>query len=262
MKTDSISIIIATFNAESVLERSLKSIEPQLSKSCELIIIDGGSYDSTLSIIESHKLNISYFISEPDKGIYDAWNKGIIKAKNEWIMFIGADDQLGIDTISLYQKFINDNNDNYYDLISSQRRQVALDGSTLRIAGNQWKWPLCKKGMFITHPGALHNKSIFVKYGLYDINYKIAGDYELLLRAKNELRTVFIPLVTIDVSEGGVSDSFAAIKEQYDAVIKNKIEIPLKVFLTISVTTAKFFVKRCFKKVGINIHIKGNNEIA
>jgi len=260
MKNNSISIIIATYNAESVLERSIKCVESQLSNSCELIIIDGGSNDCTLSIIDKHKSNISYFSSEPDKGIYDAWNKGILNARNEWIMFIGADDQLRIDTIELYQKFIFDHNNDNFDLISSQRRQFALDGRTIRIAGNQWKWPLCKKGMFITHPGALHNKRIFEKYGLYDIKYKIAGDYELLLRAKNELKTAFIPFITIDVSEGGVSDSFGAIIEQYNAVRGN--EISLNVILTILVTTSKFFIKKFFKKIGINIHIKGNNEIA
>ena len=87
-----ISIIIATFNAELRLSRCLDSIISQKTEEIELLIIDGGSVDGTLKLIDSYKGCIDFVLTEKDNGIYDAWNKGIRQAKGEWIMFLGADD--------------------------------------------------------------------------------------------------------------------------------------------------------------------------
>ena len=97
-----ISIIIATWNAEKTLRRCLDSIIPQLTDETELIIIDGGSKDSTNEIINSYGNNVAVHLSEPDKGVYDAWNKGIKTSHGEWIMFIGADDTLCPNAIQVY----------------------------------------------------------------------------------------------------------------------------------------------------------------
>lgn len=80
-----ISIVIATFNAAKTLERCLQSIVPQLTDATELVIVDGGSEDETLSIIKKYEQYVAYTVSEPDKGIYDAWNKGVKVAHGEWI---------------------------------------------------------------------------------------------------------------------------------------------------------------------------------
>ena len=87
-----LSIIIATYNAEKTLQRCLDSIIVQKSEEVELIIIDGGSTDNTVSIIKRNFKIIDYWISEKDKGIYDAWNKGIDKANGKWVQFVGSDD--------------------------------------------------------------------------------------------------------------------------------------------------------------------------
>ena len=97
-----ISIVIATYNAGKTLCNCLNSIVTQLTDDVELVIIDGGSRDNTNSIIESYGSQIAYHISEPDKGIYDAWNKGVKKAKGDWIMFVGADDVLLPEAIQTY----------------------------------------------------------------------------------------------------------------------------------------------------------------
>lgn len=97
-----ISIVIATFNAAKTLERCLQSIVPQLTDATELVIVDGGSEDETLSIIKKYEQYVAYTVSEPDKGIYDAWNKGVKVAHGEWIMFIGADDILLPNALTLY----------------------------------------------------------------------------------------------------------------------------------------------------------------
>ena len=100
-----ISIIIATWNAAKTLRTCLDSIVPQLNKDVELILVDGGSKDETNEIIDSYGDKVSVHISEPDKGVYDAWNKGVKSASGDWITFIGADDVMLQDTTSKYFKF-------------------------------------------------------------------------------------------------------------------------------------------------------------
>lgn len=100
-----ISIIIATWNAAKTLRRCLDSIVSQLTDETELILIDGGSKDETNEIIDSYGDKIAVHVSEPDKGIYDAWNKGVMVAKGDWMMFMGADDVLLPDAIKNYMHF-------------------------------------------------------------------------------------------------------------------------------------------------------------
>ena len=97
-----ISIIIATYNAGKTLARCLQSIREEKTNEIELLVIDGGSKDNTLDIINTYQDTIDYSCSEPDKGIYDAWNKGISHAKGDWMMFIGADDYLVGNALSDY----------------------------------------------------------------------------------------------------------------------------------------------------------------
>ena len=91
MSLPTCTVIVATYNCESTLADCLNSIVSQTVKS-ELIVIDGGSTDSTNSIIKNYEDNLSYYISEKDQGVYDAWNKALKKATGEWIIFLGSDD--------------------------------------------------------------------------------------------------------------------------------------------------------------------------
>ena len=108
--------------------------------------------------------------------------------------------------------------------------------------------------MPISHPGALHNRKLFKEIGLYDIDLKIAADYDLLLRKGRNLRTAFLDMVTIIVSEGGISDSFRAIKEYY-IVLKRCSELSsAKAYLLYLNMLIRFSVKTMFRKIGINLH--------
>lgn len=248
-----ISIIIATYNAAKTLRRCLDSIVPQLTNETELILVDGGSKDDTNEIIDSYGDKIAVHISEPDKGIYDAWNKGVIHAHGDWIMFIGADDRLVQNALVEYLDFISKQNFEY-DLISSKRKMVTMNNKDIYEVGSCWTWPHCLKGMPISHPGALHNRKLFEEIGLYDIDLKIAADYDLLLRKGKKLRTAFLDMVTIIVSEGGISDSFRAINEYY-IVLKRCSELSsAKAYLLYLNMLIRFSVKTMFRKIGINLH--------
>ena len=212
-----ISIIIATYNASRTLERCLKSIIPQLSSKCELIIVDGKSTDSTMEIVEKYSKFIYLNISEKDQGIYYAWNKGIQKANGEWIMFIGADDKLLPDSISYYIDVITKtNNIEKYDYICANNEYLDNQGQFIKEIGGKPYWNIMRKKMNAAHVASLHNKkNLFNTIGLYNTNYKICADYELLIRKKDKLRYLYLPKTIAQMQIGGMSFSLKAILETY-----------------------------------------------
>lgn len=221
-----ISIIIATYNASRTLGRSLDSIVPQLTDETELILVDGGSNDNTNNIIKSYKNKIDVHISEPDKGIYDAWNKGLTEAHGDWIMFIGADDILLEGAIEYYLAYLNNISNNEVDFISCKIKSVTEDGTFLQYTGKLWSYTRCKINMDVTHVASLTSKKYFEKVGVFDIEYKICGDYDLLMRGGKRMKAKFIDFPIAEMPIGGTSFSVKGLKEQL--LIKNRVgKIPL-----------------------------------
>ena len=213
-----VTVITVTFNAEADLEKCIKSVISQTYTNIEFIIIDGGSADGTLAIIEKYKKNIWYSISEKDNGIYDAWNKGISHANGEWIAFLGSDDIFLENAIENYINHINKFDSKSIDIVSSRVTLVNNNGDKLRIIGKKWNWKIFRRYMCIAHVGSIHSKTYFNQYGLYNLNYKIVGDYEMLLRAKSKLKAEFIDTITVEMKIGGISNNDnKAIYEAYKA---------------------------------------------
>lgn len=254
-KNIEISVITAVYNGGEFIEESIKSIIRQKKDNIEYIIIDGDSKDNTVEIIKGYIDHIDYFISEPDKGIYDAWNKGVKQANGDWIMFVGCDDFLVDNALDVYSNFIK-TVDSDTEYISARRQMVDKDGRKIRLIGWKWEWPLFLKYMTVAHSASLHSKKLFEKYGLFDTNYRIVGDYELLLRPRGALKAEFFDFVSIVMREGGASDSGAAIKEQYKAVITtgggNKV-VALANFYYIH---TKRLAKNILRKLGFNLYLK------
>lgn len=212
-----ISIIIATYNAAKTLRNCLNSIVNQLTDQTELIIVDGGSKDDTNNIINSFGDKVSVHISEPDKGIYDAWNKGVKVAKGEWVMFIGADDVLLPSAINTYLDTINStNNINTFDYICAYNEFIDMNGKILKIIGGYPKWSIFRRTMNAAHVASLHNrKNLFETIGGYNLDFKICADYELLMRKKQKLKSLFIDTHIAKMKVGGMSFSTKAIIEAY-----------------------------------------------
>ena len=209
-----LSIIIATYNAERYISTCIDSILKVKTDSVELIIVDGASTDSTIEIVNGYKDSVNYFLSEPDKGIYDAWNKAVRIAKGEWIAFIGSDDTLvpnSLDSILESLQSISDN----IDFVFSKAEIVSSSNQFIGFRGNEFIFDEFKKGMTISHVFALHKKSVFQKQGLVDLRYRICADYEFLLRYKNHLNSIFLPIVSVKMMIGGMSFSTRAIKESF-----------------------------------------------
>ena len=255
--SNKISIITAIYNAEKYLEPFFDNMLLQKGD-YELIIIDGNSTDRTLKIVEKYRNHITYFISERDKGIYDAWNKGVAQAKGDWIMFLGADDKLYPNALNAYLEFIKTNNLTSENClyISSKMQIVDEKGANIRIKGWPWQWPFFLKEMTVAHPGSLHSTELFKKFGKFDISYKSSGDYELLLRPKHKLNAVFFDKVTVIMQEGGMSDSLLGVREHRRAAINTGGAYATSAYINSWYVMSKFYAKKIARSLGLNLYLK------
>ncbi len=253
-ETFEISIICAVYNASATIQNFIESVRNQTIKTFELIIVDGGSSDGTVDILKSNSDIIKRYISEADNGIYDAWNKGIQLSKANWICFVGSDDILRPNFIEKYIeviKRINKTNDSV-DYISSKVNYVDSQFRTLRILGKEWEWNKFKYGMTTAHVGSMHNRNLFNQIGLYDTNYKIIGDYELLLRKKNQLKAIFIDEILVDMKADGMSLSFGALVERTKAQIYTAKIMKIRALFILLVGIILLLRIKLQLKLGIN----------
>ncbi|WP_406824411.1 glycosyltransferase family 2 protein [Pedobacter sp. KACC 23697] len=201
------SIITCTFNAENYLQNCINSVKMQGYTNFEYILIDGGSKDRTLSIIEHNLDVINKYVSEPDNGIYNAWNKGLKLARGEWIMFLGADDELLPNTLSKYHNFLIHKDESILDYVSGKVIFESVLGKKRRTIGKLWRWDIFRKYMNVAHVASLHSSKFFEKYGYFNESFKIVGDYELLLRAGGNLQAAFVDSELALMRDGGVSNN-------------------------------------------------------
>ncbi len=224
-----VTIITAVYNAEKYIEECILSIVNQNYENFEYILIDGGSVDGTVDIIKKYQDKIKYWISEPDNGIYDAWNKGLSQAEGKWISFVGADDQLMPGAIHTYMKHIT-NHPRQHDLhfVSSRIKLVDENLTPIHVVGEAWVWERFERSMTTWHVGSFHARHLFEVYGIFDSSFKISGDYELLLRPNRHLVTSFVDHMTAKMRTGGISakNLVKASEETYRAKIKNGIMSP------------------------------------
>jgi glycosyltransferase involved in cell wall biosynthesis len=167
----------------------------------EIIIIDGGSSDRTLEIIQKYSSRLYYFISEADQGIYDAWNKAINVSRGDWLAFIGADDQwMEVGSLSNLMRMA------IYPDINYVSGKAFLADNNGQNFGKKFDYPSLTYGMRFIHVGSLHHKTLFINYGSFDINFKIAGDYDFFVRNGRYIRPAFYPGEVILMGANGLSN--------------------------------------------------------
>lgn len=213
MRQITFTVIIACYNAEQHIEQALLSVIHQKDESVELIVVDGKSSDGTMNIVNRYKDDINVIISEPDQGVYDAWNKAIARSHGQWIMFLGADDYYKNGIFNIYSQFMEENSVEDIDLISAKCQLINDSGKVLRVFGAPYKWTEFRNKNRLSHGSALHNRHLFKEVGLFSMNYKISADYELLLRKK--MRTLFLDKVVIAMRAGGMSYSAKGLTQTF-----------------------------------------------
>lgn len=202
-----ISIVVAVYNRAGTLRQCLESIVNQSLSNIEVIVIDGGSTDGSVEIIREYEDKIRYWSSEPDDGIYDAWNKALLYAVGDWICFVGSDDYFRSTTVlEELCKFIKIQ-DSELDFIYSNVMLVTESGQDLFVNGPRWADVNRQllRGMIVPHPAMLHHRRTFHQGG-FDKSYRIAGDYEFFLREVQTDKVAFAENVTsISMRQGGIS---------------------------------------------------------
>jgi len=218
MNNPKVSIIIATFNAAKTLSVAMDSVMNQIFQDWECIIVDGASKDNTIEIVKSYVNRDSRFryISEPDKGIYDAFNKGWKMAEGEWIYYLGADDEVLPDAfVELFKSDMNLYEVVYGDIIWRKGKQKKKIRSVE---------PVRLKGNMPSHQCFIMRKRIIEKMGGFDMDYKICADFELIQKAVY-IQAVFhyTPIPIAIFNYGGVStNSTANLKEAFEIHMKYK----------------------------------------
>lgn len=220
-----VSIITATYNSGKSLEKTILSVLNQSYENIEHIIVDGGSTDGTIEILKKYDNNPKvHWISEPDRGISDAFNKGLRMAQGKYINFQGAGDCFASDdAVERIMQGIDQANDM---LICGRIKRVAKNGELKYISSlNFKKWNLIYK-MGLPHQALFTNKKFFEDFGGFDLNCKYAMDYDLLLRAYSKFpKVVLKDVIVSEWKEGGVGqgNTKAVLDEYHKIRIKNKI---------------------------------------
>ena len=208
-KSLKVSIITATFNSASHIADCVKSIHFQTYNNIEHLIIDGASKDKTLEIIKATPNRIEKIISEPDKGIYDAMNKGIQAATGDVIGILNSDDFFADKDViaKIANEFLEDSELEavYTNLYYVQQNDPS------KIVRHWISGPFKKKSFFKgwhpPHPTLYLRKDVYDKYGLFNLNFPLAADFELMLRffEKHNIKTKHLPITTIRMRLGGAT---------------------------------------------------------
>ena len=213
------SIITITYNAVRLVEQTLLNVLSQSYPNIEYIVIDGGSTDGTVDIIKRYESGLAYWVSEPDKGIYDAMNKGLQKATGDYVWFINAGDSLcSSDTVQSVvsrlqkRKTLPDIIYGETNIVDEERRSLGL--RRLR-APRKLSWKSFRMGMLVCHQSFIPKRAVAP---LYDLQYRYSADFDWCIRCMKKARTIAnTRLILINYLNEGVTTRHhkASLKERY-----------------------------------------------
>lgn len=202
------TIVIATYNAARTLQKCLDSVLSQSYSKKEIIIIDGASTDSTIELLRTNDAHLAYWESSPDQGIYDAWNKALPHSTGDWILFLGADDTLwSRDTLLSMASCLNSAFPAHF-LAYGQIAAVDEGGRVIDVQGQPWE--IAKRRFYnemtLPHTAMFHHRKVFETYGAFDASFRIAGDYEFMLRVLRNSSPLFVGAeILVAMQQGGLS---------------------------------------------------------
>ncbi|KML18772.1 glycosyltransferase family 2 protein [Enterobacter quasiroggenkampii] len=219
-----VSIITATYNSVATISDTLLSLDAQTYDNIEYIIIDGASRDSTIELIHNTSRRVTKIISEPDKGIYDALNKGIQAATGDIIGFLHSDDLLAYPDVitDVVSKF----KENQCDAVYGDLEYVSKDNVNNVV--RRWNSGVFKRfkmqlGWMPPHPSFYMKRELYLKWGMFNLQYKISADYDSLVRYLwvNSASVSYLPKVLTKMRVGGMSNrSFSNIVQKSKEDIK------------------------------------------
>jgi glycosyltransferase involved in cell wall biosynthesis len=241
-----ISIITISFNAKVTIEKTLLSVANQSYEDIEHIIVDGNSIDNTIVICKSYS-HISKILSEPDKGVYDAFNKGIKLATGDVIGFLNADDTFYNE--NSIQDIVDAFSNNETDIVYGNLDYINEDGKVIRNwISKPYEKGLIKKAWMPAHPTFYCKRKVYDRLGGYNDSFKIAGDFELCLRflEVNQVSSFYLNKKVVKMLVGGISNSglkskWTIFKEELRAFKINNTSVNLVLFFFYKLKKLKQF---------------------
>ena len=217
------TIVTVCWNSDKTISRTIESVLGQDFKDYEYVIVDGGSTDGTIDIIKAYEPCFEgrlKYSSEPDKGIYDAFNKGIERATGKYIWLVNSDDYIEAGVLGKLHDLVKDYQEGDEPIISAIMNCISDDGQTLyQVKSSPEKVAAAYRNntMGTIHPATIVPKRIYDIVGLYDINYKIIGDIDWFKRAyKVNMPIIFADFVVTNFMIGGVSTASGSAKSKRD----------------------------------------------
>lgn len=259
-----ITIITSTYNVVRDLQWTIDSIREQTYPNIQWIIADGASTDGTFAMLEENGDLIDYWFSEPDTGIYDAWNKALEHIKGDWVQFIGAGDELyetnTLEKVAIYLK------DAYpkYKLVYGQVMHISEKGrKKLYVSGEPWgyyqrKWSTYVRPEIPEHPAIYHHVSLF-QDTKFDTKLKISADSLFILQALKQNNTMsFIEIIVDKFVVGGISDSFDSYSVIYNEMryIRNTVGFSVPLHIRAVGKTKYWFKTNLIKVFGLEKSMK------
>lgn len=202
-----VSVIVAVKNGAHTLQRCIDSVMAQRGVELELVVVDGGSTDGTTAILQANEAHFSYRVSEPDSGIYGGWNKALRQVRGAWVCFLGCDDVFHDEFALRDLVRCPAAASGAATVIYGKMNLVTASGVVAQTVGQPWAQARRDflAGFMIPHPGTLHDRRLFARHGAFDESYRIAGDYEFLLRELKDRGAQFVDRVVTDMRLGGAS---------------------------------------------------------
>lgn len=194
-----ISIVIVCRNPGGCLTEAVDSIRTQTEIGVEIVVIDGGSTDGTREWLETRREQFACLVSEPDRGVYDAMNKGIARARGEWVLFLGADDRLVSGALGRIAPLLTKTSAGVVggEAAYHDGRLYPLRNPATAIRRN-----------FAHHQATFYRRGLFTDHGDFEVSLRIAADYEFNLRlVKHQVRFKPVPVRLAACSPGGLSDA-------------------------------------------------------
>lgn len=247
-----VSLITVCYNSERTIEDTLKSISGQTYKDIEYIVIDGGSTDSTCSIIEKYSSHIAIYKSEKDKGLYDAMNKGVLLATGDIVGILNSDDVYENENVisEVVDNFSADVDAVFSDLVIVDKDN--LDRVERYYSSSYFSKKLIRFGLMLPHPTFFVRKKYYNELGLYDTSLPVAADFDLILRfvmsglKLKRINNVLVRMRNGGKSNGGIASRVKQNIEVMEACRKNNIYTNL-LFISLKVPfklSSFFFSKR------------------
>lgn len=252
MSSPVFSIITITFNSEKTIERTLKSVLGQSFKDFEYIIVDGASKDGTMEIVRKYEPLFEgrmKWKSEPDKGIYDAMNKGIMRSSGDIIGIVNSDDWLEPDALENVAKKVETTSNPLDTIYCGNLIFHYNDGTQLKRIASEKRLERSAKtyDIGIFHPATFVPKNIYDKLGIFDLQFKLNADVDFILRCYQAgVHFVYVDAVLSNMSDGGATNSGATAKEIADrkAVIKKHAKGRMDFFRVWIPYILKMYIKK------------------